>query len=364
MTTSQKKHRIIFIDLIRAFAVLQMVQGHTIDVVLSPEYRVSEYPLYTVWYFMRGITAPVFLFTAGTVFTYLFRLVDKPFFQNPRFIKGVKRSFLLLFIGYLLRYPTSRVFDFTHVSETSWRIFFSVDVLHLIGVGLLLLLILMLISEKLVHNDFIVFGIAVLVIFLISPIMNSINWIEFLPPPIAAYFYKKTGSLFPLFPWVGYIISGALLGTYLAKHPLVFKSGKFSLALVILGAAFILSSMIGDKLSAAFNITALSSSSGTGLVFFRVGIVLLLNSFVSYLALKFDSIPKFIILVGRNTLVIYVVHLIILYGSAWNPGINKVYAKSFSGIEAIGAALIMISLMTLMVMFINFIKMKNKSLVA
>jgi uncharacterized membrane protein len=35
MVRSDKKHRIIFIDLMRAIAVIQMVQGHTVDAVVS-----------------------------------------------------------------------------------------------------------------------------------------------------------------------------------------------------------------------------------------------------------------------------------------------------------------------------------------
>ena len=108
-----KKHRIIFIDLMRAFAVLQMVQGHTIDMLLSNSLRNYDNPIFATWYFMRGMTAPIFLFSAGAVFTYLFRLVNKPFETNPRVKKGVKRFFLLVFLGYLLRYPTASVWVFT-----------------------------------------------------------------------------------------------------------------------------------------------------------------------------------------------------------------------------------------------------------
>ncbi|MBT8387337.1 MAG: DUF1624 domain-containing protein, partial [Ignavibacteria bacterium] len=82
MSNSEQKHRIIFIDLIRAFAVLQMVQGHTINVLLAEGSRNPELPFYTVWYFMRGMTAPIFMFTAGTVFTYLFCSVKQPFNNN------------------------------------------------------------------------------------------------------------------------------------------------------------------------------------------------------------------------------------------------------------------------------------------
>jgi hypothetical protein len=80
--------------------------------------------------------------------------------------------------------------------------------------------------------------------------------------------------------------------------------------------------------------------------------------------LKIENIPKFIILVGRNTLLIYVVHLIILYGSAWSPGLALLYDKSFTGVQSIAAAAGMVVLMTLLVILINLFKMRNKPLVA
>ena len=44
-----------------------MVQGHTVDVLLAPDLRTTELPAFAVWYFLRGMTAPIFMFTAGTV---------------------------------------------------------------------------------------------------------------------------------------------------------------------------------------------------------------------------------------------------------------------------------------------------------
>ena len=67
----------------RAFAVLMMVQGHTVDVLLSNNHRNTESPFFAAWLFMRGMTAPIFMFSAGTVFMYLFRLVNEPFKNNP-----------------------------------------------------------------------------------------------------------------------------------------------------------------------------------------------------------------------------------------------------------------------------------------
>jgi uncharacterized membrane protein len=363
MSNSDQKHRIIFIDLIRAFAVLQMVQGHTINVLLAESSQSSELPFYVVWHFMRGMTAPIFMFTAGTVFTYLFCSVNKPYRNNPRVKKGIKRGLLLITIGYLLRYPTTTLVDFSNVTEASWRIFFAVDVLHLIGVSLLAVLFLLFISEKFKLNNYIVFAATTALVFFSSPFIYNINWVSFMPDPLAGYFYAATGSPFPLFPWAGYVIAGGVLGSYLAKKPMVFKTAKFSLTLTLFGVTFILVSMLNDFVLSYFNVPVYVSQASPGLIMFRVGFVLLLNAGVSYIALRAERIPGFLITVGRNTLFIYVVHLLILYGSAWNPGINKLWAKSFNGWEAFVAAIIMLSLMTLMVFFLHKLKMKNKELV-
>lgn len=347
----------------RAFAVLQMVQGHTVDVLLAPECRDIEYPIYSLWFFMRGMTAPIFLFTAGTVFTYLFRLVKEPFEKNSRVWKGVKRAGLLLFLGYMLRYPTYTIFNFSKVSETQWKIFFSVDVLHLIGVSLFFVLLLSWFAEKTKLVDYSIFGFAALLFFILSPTVESIRWVNYFPAPIAAYLNKDIGSLFPLFPWAGYVLGGAVLGSYLAKNPMIFKSSVFSIRLGFVGIGFIAIAFLIAYIE-TINFGAIRMwNTSPYLIFLRLGIVLMFNSIVSYISHSVNSVPKFIILVGRNTLLIYIVHLLILYGSAWNPGVNYLYAKSFDTYMTITSALVMISVMTGMVLLINRLKIKNKELV-
>lgn len=364
MVHSEKKHRIIFIDLMRAFAVLQMVQGHTVDVLLAPEYRLTEYPAYVVWLFMRGMTAPIFMFTAGTVFTYLFTLENEPFEKNPRVIKGFKRFLLLVGLGYLLRFPTYRVFDLSNVSKNSLDIFFAVDVLQLIGFGILFVMFFAFFAEKLKIKDTIVFSVGALFFFILTPFISKVDWINIFPQFIAGYFYDKTGSLFPLFPWAGYVILGGVLGSYLAKNPLVFKTNKFSINLALFGAALILVSEISLLITGkVFNYYYAKTSYTLETIFFRVGFVLLLNSFVSFISQKIESIPRIIILLGRNTLLIYVVHLMILYGSALNPGLILVFGNSFKVHSTIISALTMITLMSLMVILLNKLKFRYKQLV-
>jgi len=363
MTHSSKKNRIIFIDLMRAFAVLQMVQGHTVDVLLANDYRTMDSPFFALWFFMRGMTAPIFMFTSGIVFTYLFRLNNKPFEKNPRSVKGFKRVLLLVCLGYLLRYPTATIFDFSEVTGQQMKIFFAVDVLQLIGIGILFILIFAFLAEKFKISDYISFSSGAVIFFGLSPLFESIKWSEFLPVPLAGYFYYGTGSLFPVFPWAGYLLVGAVLGSYLAKHPLVFKSSKFSTKLAVYGLFFLTVTLLIELLSKIYYSESFTWISKYSIILLRVGFVLMLNSLVSFIALKIDTIPRFLILIGRNTLLIYIVHLMILYGSAWNPGLSQLFAYSFNVWKTVGTALLMILTMTVMVLIIHKFKIRNKEVV-
>jgi uncharacterized membrane protein len=364
MTHSSQKNRIIFIDLMRAFAVLQMVQGHTTDVLLANAYRSTDFPVYAVWLFMRGMTAPIFMFSAGTVFTYLFRLIKEPYKTNPRVKKGFKRFLLLVALGYLLRYPTATIINFSNVTQEQWQIFIAVDVLQCIGFGILFLLISAYIAEKFNLSDYVVFTLAALIFFLIHPLISNIKWAEIFPVPVAGYFYKGTGSQFPLFPWVGYVLAGGVLGSYLANNPMVFKTVKFSSRIFIAGGILFASALVLNMILQNFYSAGIDNWADSPLLsIMRLGFVLMLNAAVSFISLKVETIPRFLILVGRNTLLIYIVHLMILYGSAWNPGLVLLFGQSLDVWKTIGSSLGMITIMSLMVITIHKLKIKDKQLV-
>lgn len=361
MREEKKKNRIIFIDLMRAFAVLMMVQGHTVDSLLADEYRTFDSLIYHFWFFMRGLTAPIFLFSAGTVFTYLLRNYESPFGENPRVKKGFKRFLLLLGLGYLLRYPTPYVVYFGNVTQQQWTTFFTVDVLHMIGFGLLFVLILSFLAEKFRIRDSVMYSTGTFVFFALYPFFMNIEWTRYLPVPLAAYFYQGTGSIFPLFPWAGYVIAGAVLGSYLAKNKGVFQTKRFSLNLALFGMLFLALSALGNWVELALYNQSNFWTTSPNLVIFRLGVVLLLNSAVSYISITIENIPKLLIHLGRNTLPIYIVHLVILYGSAWTLGISYFFGHTFTVMGTVASAIIMLLLMVAMVQGFQIVKVKVKN---
>lgn len=99
------------------------------------------------------------------------------------------------------------------------------------------------------------------------------------------------------------------------------------------------------------------------LVFLRLGLVLIVTALFIFISIGVRNIPKVIVLLGRNTLIIYVVHLVILYGSPWSAGINRFVGYTFTPLETVTAALVMFGLMIAMVIVFNKLNFKNRQLV-
>jgi uncharacterized membrane protein len=355
------KKRIIFLDLMRALAVLMMVQGHTVDTFLADEYRTYDSNLYSIWLTLRGFTAPIFMFTSGVVFTYLLRLNPLPFFENPRVRKGLKRFLLLVVVAYMLRFPTPRMIDFSQVTHAQWLTFFTVDALHLIGFGILFILCLVYIVERTSANFFTVFTLGFLFFWCAYPYINSVNWANYMPLPFAAYIYQGSGSLFPFFPWVSYVLAGGMLGNYLAQNPDIFRSAKFSYKLFGVGALLVVLAIpvnLFDQAVLGFSQDYFTD--GFSLVLARLGMVIMLNGLMSLASIRLHKIPEIINNVGKNTLLVYVVHVIILYGSAWIPGFGMFWPKSLNILWSVLAAIALIALMFGMVAVLEYLKSFRK----
>ncbi len=358
---NNSKKRIVYIDLMRAFAVIMMIQGHTTDTFLADDYRSTESLLYNIWLTMRGFTAPIFMFTAGEIFTYLLRINNFDFLSNPRVKKGIKRGLTLIAIGYLLRYPTYRIFDFTYVNQNQWNIFFAVDALHLIGFGLLFIILFAFFAKRahLNFNGILVFAILFLLAF--SPLISKIDWDIYLPSYLSAYLCNKNGSLFPFTPWLIYVFAGALLGNYLYKNEGVYFKKRFSFSLTSIGTVLIAISIFMYSIKTIFSIEIQNWLNANMLIFIRLGYVFIANGIMAFFARNYNNIPKLITDTGKNTLLLYVIHIIILYGCAWFPGLNKYYGKTFSGWQTLTAAAIMLILMLAVVIFIEKIKTYRKN---
>ncbi|MGB6153119.1 MAG: acyltransferase family protein [Pricia sp.] len=329
-----KTKRLYFIDAMRAWAILMMLQGHFIDGLLDTAFRDASNPIFAVWKYFRGITAPVFFTVSGFIFTYLLVKGDQKGLKNPRVKKGIKRGLELLFIGYLLRMNL-----FGLLQGELYASFYLVDVLHCIGLSLLGIIGIYLLSQKYKKSFFpvVLFGITLL-LFLFEPIYKSWSF-SFLPDALANYLTKTNGSVFTIFPWFGYATFGGFVSLLFAK----FKSFRYLYPTAILtaivgGIGLIFgSSYVFLKLSGATGLQLFADVFFNNYLFIRLGDVFLV--FAVFMLLRSVWKNATVLKIGQSTLSIYIVHFIILYGSFTGLGLYRFFHHALTPAVAISGAL-------------------------
>lgn len=297
---------------------------------------------------MRGITAPVFFFSSGTIFAYLLLRKDLPFWKNERVTKGIKRAALLIFTGYLLRFNPYILSSFDNFDVFSFQSSFAVDTLHCIGLGLLTLIFLYGLQRLIKLPVWISYPGLAAFLFLIYPQAVHTNWLELFPLPIANYFTANFGSNFPLVPWMGFILFGGFYGFMLSKSANIAYNTKFSLLSIALG---ILTSLFsGYILGEVYNVTKLEDFlylQYHNVQFFHLGNVLTFVGILSIIANKF-KIPEFLSTVGKKTMMIYIVHVFVVYGTGINKGYRSLIGQTLdpyqTALLAIGTVIFFIIL--------------------
>ncbi|MGB5428468.1 acyltransferase family protein [Eudoraea sp.] len=318
-----KTARLFFIDAMRAWAILMMLQGHFVDGLLENSFRDPNSVIFSVWSYFRGITAPVFFTVSGFIFTYLLIRVPEKGFNNPRIKKGIKRGIQLLLIGYLLRLNLFGLFK-----GEMYASFFLVDVLHIIGLSILGIIGLYLLTSK---QKKYVFPLLLLTIscllFSFEPIYS--NWtFQILPDALANYFTKTNGSVFTIIPWFGYTAIGGFF-SYLFIH---YKNSQSlyptAISVAALTGIFLIffSSDLFIAVSSITGIQLFEAIAANNYLFIRLGDVLI--AFAVFMLLRQFITSRAILKIGQNTLSIYVIHFVILYGSFTGLGLYQFFYQS------------------------------------
>lgn len=342
-----KANRLYFIDAVRAFAILMMLQGHFVDTLLNPIYRDDSYTAYTVWSYFRGITAPVFFTISGLVFLYLLLKAHAKGNDKQRLRKGATRAVMLIGIGYALRIPF-----FSWMKGSFDTYFLVIDVLQCIGLSLLLLIGLYLLCRRNSYVLSVVLLCVGCVIFVTEPLYRNLT-LEHVPLVFANYLSKSNGSVFTMLPWFGYVAFGGFFATLFFRNSQkkYFKQITVT-AFFVLGVVLLqYSTLILQKLFDITNIELFERSANYNYLFLRLGNVLVYFGFF-YLLERFMK-QSIVTRIGETTLNIYIVHFIIIYGSFTGIGLKHFYYKSLEPWEAVFGALLFIVVVCLIVFHIG-----------
>lgn len=336
--------RLYFIDAVRAFAILMMLQGHFIDTLLDVSYRNETHTAFKTWEYFRGITAPTFFTISGLIFSYLLIKAKHSGNSEKRMRKGLARGFMLIGIGYLLRVP---IFQWLIGQFDSY--FLIIDVLQCIGLSLILIILIYKVTFKKTLIFSIVMLLVGLVIFLTEPMYRYLE-LPHVPELFSNYISKTNGSVFTIIPWFGYTAFGAFISTLFYRY---LDRERFKTAIVvsfiIVGFGLIFrSSYVLMHLYFIFDVELFKDVAYYNYLFTRLGNVLILFA-LFYLAENYIKQPL-ILKIGQKTLSIYVIHFIIIYGSFTGLGLHQLIGKTLVPWQAILGALVFLST----VCFISF----------
>lgn len=339
-SSKPKSRRILFIDALRAYAILMMLQGHFIDTLLADKYRNPESLLYSAWNFMRGMTAPIFFTSSGLIVVFLMLKDGRPLKDNIRVKKGIRRGFFLILLGYLLKWNLGAVLKFHF-----YRSFISLDVLHSIGIALLLLIMAYALHKvSRIPLLFYLFFMGMGVFLLYNPMLTQ-DW-SGLPIFFQNYVTLANGSVFTPIPWVGYTLFGGLLGWQVHRFQKWYATIWSAIPIFLVGLTLHLYSYELTKgLSDLISWPILLGLVEQQWLFWRMGqVFIVLSLFILLTQIFYRFIPALFLTIGSETLTIYSVHYVLLYGTWTGIGLKSILGeRSLNAWQAgVGAVLFIV----------------------
>ncbi len=291
-------NRELYIDAFRGLMALVMVQGHVMDALLTPAAQAA--PWYVFQRMFHGSTAPGFLFASG----FVAGLPRAPLSLRASLRRG-RRLLFVLGVGYSLHLPFGSFWKSLGASAAERAAFLACDALQVIAVTQLFVLALQWLAGRPWTR---VAAALALVVIAVSPLVWSSGVGHSLPTLLRSYLDDSTGSRFPVFPYSAFVLAGTLAGATLGRATPVVRHRR---ALVVGGALVGLGFLVAWALEGRIEYWW-GASPAYALV--RLGgLVLLLRVVEAWSSLGWRD-TRALALLGHETLLVYVLHLQLLYG--------------------------------------------------
>jgi acyltransferase len=321
------RNRELYIDAFRGVMALVMVQGHLSDHLLSPAAR--GFWLYAFQTMFHGSTAPGFLFASG----FVAGLPRAPLSLKAS-VRRARRLLFVLGVGYALHLPYFSVWKIAVEGRPAeLRALFACDALQAIAVSQLAVLLVQWAAGR---RWPLYTGLLALAVLAAGPFVWDAGLSTRLPLPIGSYFDVMTGSLFPLFPFAVFVLGGTVAGAAIGRQEPGTRrrrAWRAGLGLILLGSALRASGLEGS-------VYFWGASPAYTLI--RLGGLLLLLLLVDIRGDRERPGLRALALLGRETLLVFVLHLQLLYGGVLAPGLLGDWAGQLG---FAGAALTLLAMM-------------------
>jgi uncharacterized membrane protein len=336
--------------MVRVIAMVLMIQGHTLDVLLTPACHYTRW--YNIWTFCRGFTAPMFMTLSG----FGFALATLRHWENhlqfgPAVARRLRRFAFFILLGYSMRIPVhSLTRELRSAGPDAWQWFLQFDVLQTIGCTLIALQLLVLILRT-PRRLAIAGGLLAAGIACTAPLAWNSYLLNSLPLAVKSALIGTTGSLFPLLPWSAYIFLGATCGVV---YITVGQSNPARLRQAIpFGLLLFAASMSLERVSLHIYGAANYWPTTPHLFIARVGFVISLLGLATFVERSLPIAPRTVQSLAEESLLVYFVHVVVLYGSCWNPGLKQFVGGTMGLPHALPLAILLITLMLTMAFYWN-----------
>jgi uncharacterized membrane protein len=315
-------------------------------------YGYRNYWLFNVLNTTNGYVSVTFIFCAGAGFWLAAsRKADEYKRFAPSLWHYVRRLGFILLVAYWLHIPEFSLQKLLIAPVERQNILFVCDVLHAIVMASVLALLCLLSAPSLKVLRWMFVALAMVFVFG-APFVWQLEPDQFLPRMLGAYLSKPPAAAFPLFPWCGYFFIGAALTAFFLDHP---HADRIRLAWWLVGVSLVMpAATLFLELFTPFR-WLLNYGWGQnwylcspGNCLFRVsGSVLLFAGLFlmeeKMLAHRIGSrIAGWLQLLGKESLFVYVFHLMLVYGSPVSLGLGYFTGNSFKPLAVIIVTSVMV----------------------
>jgi uncharacterized membrane protein len=352
------KNRLVFVDLLRGWATIVMIEVHVFNAFILTAVKNEG------WFrgldYVNGLVAPAFLFVAGFVFVVASDRKLEEFRSYGRaFWRQLSRIGLVWVVGYGLHLPFFSLYrSFYDATPDQLFQFYQSDILHCIAIGMLIVFIGRIVIRRDEHYQRFLVTIGTLLV-LVAPLIWDIDFSVSLPGYVAAYLNGQQRSMFPLFPWLGFLLFGAVTAFAHKKARSAGGESLFFRRLLVLGAVLSVFGSILVEIPARIPYCSTAIRANPFFFASRMGIILMLLASCWYYAERRKTERSFVLDVSRVSLLVYAAHLLVIYGRFWgDQSLAALYGGSFSVVECILATLGLILLLVVCAKVWGWLKLR------
>jgi uncharacterized membrane protein len=299
-------NRFPFLDWMRGLALVIMIQVHVFNSFARTDVRNGG--VYSLAVFAGGMAGPLFLFMAGMTFAFqMDRLEHREPRAARRWLACLRRAGYIWAIAYLIRL-TDWVGSWGHAG---WSEILRVDILNSMGLAMAAFSLAAVATDGRRIRWVLVAAVGIAAV---SPLVANWNW-DTVPDVVRQYLQAGYGrGHFPFFPCASYLGFGMTAGAAVRLTEAARMDRLMQWAALIGGGSILAGQYVSNLPYAVYPKSNFWTDNPT-LIAIRVGVSLvMLAGCYTWTAYCAGSGWSWMQCLGRNSLMVYWVHLILVYG--------------------------------------------------